>query len=51
MKKYRFAIANYTEGLRQKCGKAEVDATLHLNRAAAHYHIGNYRYLCSLAQF
>lgn len=43
MKKYRFAIANYTEGLKQKCGKADLDAALHLNRAAAHFHLENYR--------
>ena len=43
LKKYRFAIANYTEGLKQKCGKPEVDATLYLNRAAAQFHLGNYR--------
>lgn len=43
LKKYRFAIANYTEGLKQKCGKAEVDAALYLNRAAAHFYLGNYR--------
>ena len=43
LKKYRFAIANYTEGLKQKCGKSEVDAILYLNRAAAQFHLGNYR--------
>ena len=45
MKKYRFAIANYTEGLKHKCGNKELVASLHLNRAAAHFHIGNYRFL------
>lgn len=43
MKKYRFAIANYTEGLKQKCGNKDIDASLHLNRAAAHFHLSNYR--------
>ena len=47
MKKYRFAIANYSEGLKHKCGKAEVDASLYLNRAAAHFHLGNYRFVSS----
>ncbi len=43
LKKYRFAIANYTEGLKQKCGKPEIDASLYLNRAAAQFYLGNYR--------
>ncbi|XP_046447563.1 tetratricopeptide repeat protein 4-like [Daphnia pulex] len=43
LKKYRFAIANYTEGLKQKCGNVEIDATLYLNRAACQFHLGNYR--------
>jgi len=43
LKKYRFAIANYTEGLNQKCGNKDIDASLHLNRAAANFHLSNYR--------
>jgi len=44
MKKYRFAIINYTEGLKLKCGNIDIDANLHLNRAAAHFHLQNYRF-------
>lgn len=43
LKKYRFAIANYTEGLKQKCGNVELEANLYLNRAACQFHLGNYR--------
>lgn len=42
-KKYRFAVASYTEGLRTKCGVKELDTQLLTNRAAAQFHIGNYR--------
>merc|ERR1719342_1166839 len=42
-KKYRFAVASYTEGLKTKCGVTEVETQLLTNRAAAQFHIGNYR--------
>lgn len=43
MKKYRWAIQSYTEGIKQDCGNAEINAQLYSNRAASHYHLGNYR--------
>jgi len=43
LKKYRFAIANYTEGLKLKSGNKDIDSNLHLNRAAAHFRLSNYR--------
>lgn len=42
-KKYRFAVASYTEGLRAKSANIEVNTQLLTNRAAAQFHIGNYR--------
>jgi len=42
-KKYRFATASYTEGLRVACGIPAIDTALLTNRAAAQYHVGNYR--------
>ena len=42
-KKYRFATASYTEGLKVKCGVNEVETALFTNRAAAQFHVGNYR--------
>jgi len=43
-KKYKHAIVSYTEGLNQKIeSDRELSSTLHSNRAAAHYHLGNYR--------
>lgn len=42
-KKYRLAILSYTEGIKQKHDNTELKATLHNNRAAAHYFIKNYR--------
>merc|ERR550519_2289617 len=42
-KKYRFAIASYTEGLKANAGDLEINTQLLTNRAAAQYHIGNYR--------
>jgi len=43
MGKYRWAIDNYTEGI--KCAPTDqlLNAVLYTNRAAAHYRIGNYR--------
>ena len=42
-KKYRFAVASYTEGLKAKCSDLELNAQLLTNRAAAQFHIGNLR--------
>ncbi|EEB16326.1 Cyclophilin seven suppressor, putative [Pediculus humanus corporis] len=42
-KKYRMAIISYTEGIRKNCNDNEVQSQLYSNRAAAHYHLGNYR--------
>ena len=42
-KKYRFAVASYTEGLKAKCSDSELNAQLLTNRAAAQFHIGNLR--------
>lgn len=42
-KNYRLAILGYTEGIKQKCDDAEINASLYNNRAAAHWHLKNYR--------
>ncbi|KAG7154203.1 tetratricopeptide repeat protein 4-like [Homarus americanus] len=42
-KKYRLAVLNFSEGLKQKCSDNELNAQLHNNRAAAQWHFGNYR--------
>lgn len=42
LKKYRWAVISYTEGLRQKCKNLELNAQLYCNRAAAHFRIKNY---------
>ncbi|KAF4797220.1 hypothetical protein TURU_077351 [Turdus rufiventris] len=42
-KDYGRAVAAYSEGLRRRSGDAELDAVLLTNRAAAHFHLGNYR--------
>lgn len=43
-KKYKFAIISYTEGLKQGIDDdKELSSTLHNNRAAAQYQLGNYR--------
>ncbi|NWS81535.1 TTC4 protein, partial [Toxostoma redivivum] len=42
-KDYGRAVAAYSEGLRRRCGDVELDAVLLTNRAAAHFHLGNYR--------
>lgn len=34
---------SYTEGIKVKCGDADVEASLYNNRAAAHWHLKNYR--------
>ncbi|XP_013780202.2 LOW QUALITY PROTEIN: tetratricopeptide repeat protein 4-like [Limulus polyphemus] len=43
LKKYHWAIKSYTEGLKQRCSNTELNAQLLTNRAAANFHIGNYR--------
>jgi hypothetical protein len=40
----RFAVASYTEGLKARGGDVVVNTQLYTNRAAAQFHIGNYRY-------
>ncbi|CAG9770774.1 unnamed protein product [Ceutorhynchus assimilis] len=42
-KNYRLAIVAYTEGIKQKCGVAEIESSLLNNRAAAHWFLKNYR--------
>ena len=42
-KKYRFAVASYTEGLKAMSEDKEVKTQLLTNRAAAQFWIGNYR--------
>ncbi|XP_068095119.1 tetratricopeptide repeat protein 4 [Hyperolius riggenbachi] len=42
-KDYKKAIEAYTEGIRKKCPDQELNAVLFTNRAAAHFHLGNYR--------
>jgi len=43
VKKYRHAVDNYTEALRKRHPNTELITQLLTNRAAAHYHLGNYR--------
>ncbi len=40
LKKYRWAIDNYTEGIKCKSKDRELNAILYSNRAAAHFHLG-----------
>ncbi|XP_076254698.1 DNA polymerase interacting tpr containing protein of 47kD isoform X2 [Rhynchophorus ferrugineus] len=42
-KNYRLAIVAYTEGIKQKCGDVEIEASLLNNRSAAHWFLNNYR--------
>lgn len=42
-KKYRIAVDNYTEGIKCQCPDRDLNAILYTNRAAAQYHLGNYR--------
>lgn len=42
-KQYKTAIENYTEGIKCKCPDRQLNAILYSNRAACHYHLGNYR--------
>ncbi|KAK2193938.1 hypothetical protein NP493_4g02022 [Ridgeia piscesae] len=43
LKKYKWAIDNYTAGIKCCCGDVMLNTILYSNRAAARYHIGNYR--------
>uniref|UniRef100_A0A4W5PDY6 Tetratricopeptide repeat domain 4 n=1 Tax=Hucho hucho TaxID=62062 RepID=A0A4W5PDY6_9TELE len=42
-KNYKKAIVSYTAGLKKNCSDYNVNAILHSNRAAAHFHLGNMR--------
>ncbi|XP_045111534.1 tetratricopeptide repeat protein 4-like [Portunus trituberculatus] len=42
-KKYRLAVANFSEGLKQQCADKELNAQLYNNRAAAQCQLGNFR--------
>ncbi|KAA0185743.1 hypothetical protein HAZT_HAZT010882 [Hyalella azteca] len=42
-KKYRLAVASFSEGLRVKCTDSELLTQLLNNRAAAYFRLGNYR--------
>jgi len=42
-KNYPLAIDNYTEGIKSKSPDAELNAVLYTNRAAAQFHLRNYR--------
>ncbi|KAL9982626.1 hypothetical protein ACROYT_G004694 [Oculina patagonica] len=39
---YNDAINSYTEGIKLNCKDENLNATLFTNRAAVHYHLGNY---------
>ncbi|RMC08718.1 hypothetical protein DUI87_14967 [Hirundo rustica rustica] len=47
-KDYGRAVAAYSEGLRRRCGDAELDAVLLANRGAAHFHLGGWVSVFSL---
>ncbi|CAI9621344.1 unnamed protein product [Staurois parvus] len=42
-KNYKKAIEAYTEGIKKNCKDQELNAVLYTNRAAAQFHLGNYR--------
>ncbi|XP_068676608.1 tetratricopeptide repeat protein 4-like [Montipora foliosa] len=42
-KQFREAIAAYTEGIKVKCDREELNAILYTNRATAHFSLGNNR--------
>lgn len=42
-KNYRLAIIGYTEGIKQRCDDADMNASLYNNRAACHFFLKNYR--------
>lgn len=43
IKNYKSAIEFYNQGLSVKCGDADIDSTLYLNRAACNLELKNYR--------
>ncbi|XP_055940706.1 tetratricopeptide repeat protein 4-like [Argiope bruennichi] len=43
LKKYRWAVDNYTKALEIKCKNDILNAQLYANRATAQYYIGNYK--------
>lgn len=43
LKKYRWAVLSYTEGLKQKSSDNQMNSMLLGNRSAAHFFLGNYR--------
>lgn len=43
VKKYRAARAAYSEGIKFKCGDVDLQSVLFANRAAANYHLKNFR--------
>lgn len=49
-KKFRTAIYSFTEGLKAKCAKPEIESVLYNNRSAAHFFLKNYRSSLSDAQ-
>ncbi|XP_053549405.1 tetratricopeptide repeat protein 4 [Bombina bombina] len=42
-KNYKQAVESYTQGIKKNCSDVELNAILYTNRAAAQFHIGNYR--------
>lgn len=42
-KNYRLAVIGYSEGIKVRCGNAEIEASLYNNRSAAHWFLQNYR--------
>ncbi|XP_075412784.1 tetratricopeptide repeat protein 4 [Tenrec ecaudatus] len=42
-KNYKKAVVSYTEGLKKKCADSDLNVVLYTNRAAAQYHLGNFR--------
>ncbi|XP_004699453.1 tetratricopeptide repeat protein 4 [Echinops telfairi] len=42
-KDYKKAMISYTEGLKKKCADTDLNVVLYTNRAAAQYHLGNFR--------
>ena len=44
-KKFRMAVYSFSEGLKVKCPKAEVQAILYNNRSAAQFFLKNYRWV------
>lgn len=40
LKKYRWAIDSYTQGIKVRCADAKLNAVLYANRAACHVRLG-----------